>query len=123
MKKTKGFTLVELLGVIAIIATILVFTVPSIVGMLKRDEEKEYNRFLKDIYLATESYVQTHSEKYPNLEITSGSYTISMEELIQNGYIKTSVINPRTNQKISTLDRIKITKKADGGYDFEYIKG
>lgn len=121
MNSKKGFTMVELLGVIAIIAAILAFTAPSIVGMLKRDEEKEYNRFLEDLYLATESYVQMKIENYPDLANPGGSYTITVGELIENGYVKASTVNPKTDRKVSLLDTVMISKLADGSYQYQYV--
>lgn len=123
MKKNTGFTLVELLGILGIIATILVFVMPSLIGMLKRDEEKEYNRFLKDLYLATESYVELNSDSYPDLKTAGGSYTITMKELIDNGYIKSSTLNPRTEKVVTESDTIKITKQSDGSYKYQYTVG
>lgn len=120
MKENRGFTLVELIGVVAIIAAILIFTIPSVIGMLKRDSDKEYNRFLTDLYLATETYVNVNIENYPNLSVAGGSETIMMQELIENGYIKSTVINPKTDQKIKETDTITITKKAEGGYEYQY---
>lgn len=121
MKNKKGFTLVELLGIVAIIAAILAFVVPSVIGMLKRDDEKEYQRFLDDISLATESYVQLNINEYPNLAVTGGTYTITMQQLIENGYIKSNMINPRTDRKINASDTIQVTRKADGNYEYSYI--
>ena len=118
MKSKKGFTLVELLGIVAIIAAILAFVVPSVIGMLKRDEEKEYQRFLTDINLATESYVQLNINNYPNLAITGGTYTISMKALIEDGYIKSTMTNPKTNLKVSVNDTIKVTRQFDGSYSY-----
>lgn len=112
--------MVELLGIIAIIAIILVFTAPSIIGMLKRDEEKEYNRFLEDLYLATETYVQMNIDHYPELSTSGGSTTISMQTLIENGYVKASTINPKTEKKISIMDNIVVTKNASGNYTYTY---
>lgn len=120
MKSKKGFTLVELLGIVAIIAVILAFVIPSVIGMLKRDDEKEYQRFLTDISLATESYIQLNINNYPDLAITNGSYTITMQELIENGYIKSNMVNPKTDQKISASDTIRVTRKEDGSYDYSY---
>ncbi len=123
MKKSRGFTLVELLGILGIIATILVFVTPSIIGMLKRDEEKEYNRFLKDLYLATESYVELNSDSYPDLKTAGGTITITMKELMDNGYVKSSTLNPRTEQVITELDTITITRQSDGSYKYQYTAG
>lgn len=120
MKSKKGFTLVELLGIVAIIAAILVFVVPSVIGMLKRDEEKEYQRFLTDINLATETYVQLNIKQYPDLENVGGTYSISMQTLIENGYIKSTMTNPRTDRKVNKNDTVEVTRKSDGSYSYKY---
>ena len=115
MNNKKGFTMVELLGIVAIIAAILIFTVPSIIGMLKRDEESEYNRFLEDLYLAGETYAQLNIDNYPD-----GTGIVNVQDLIENGYIKSSTVNPKTDQVIKSSDKIIITKEADGSYSYEY---
>lgn len=120
MKENKAFTLVELLGVIAIIGVLLAFVSPSILGMMKRDSEKEYDRFLKDLYLATESYITSNIDDYESLSTPGGTYTIKLQELVESGYVKTSTINPKTEQKIELEDTILITKESDGTYSYQY---
>lgn len=120
MRKSKGFTLVELLGIIAIIGAVLAFVTPSIIGMLKKDDEKEYQRFLNDIFLATETYVGLHIENYPELSNIGGTSTISMNDLIENGYVKTTMINPKTKERIRPSDHITIRIETDGSYQYTY---
>lgn len=120
LKENKAFTLVELLGVIAIIGVLLAFVSPSILGMMKRDSEKEYDRFLKDLYLATESYITSNIDDYESLSTPGGTYTIKLQELVESGYVKTSTINPKTEQKIELEDTILITKESDGTYSYQY---
>ena len=121
MKNEKGFTMVELLGIVAIIAAILVFTGPSIVGMLKRDEETEYNRFLEDLYLATETYIQLNISNYPELSNTGGTSNVMVQSLIENGYVKASTVNPKTDEVIKKTDIVVVTKESDGSYTYRYI--
>ena len=122
MKKNSGFTLVELLGIVGVIAAILLFVKPSIIGMLKKNDEKEYDRFLTDLYLATESYIQINIQNYSSLETAGGTESVSMQDLIENGFIKSTVMNPKTKKKISELDTIQVTKQADGSYHYRYIE-
>lgn len=122
MKKNSGFTLVELLGIVGIIAAVLLFVTPSVIGMLKKNDEKEYDRFLADLYLATESYIQINIQNYSSLETVGGTESVSMHDLIENGFVKSTVMNPKTKKKISELDRIQVTKQADGSYHYQYIE-
>ena len=52
----KGFTLVELLGVISIMAVILLLSVPAVTNILKKATESEYYSFEENVFLATEAY-------------------------------------------------------------------
>lgn len=122
MKKKYGFTLVEMIGVITIIAIILVFAIPAFTGILKRNDEDEYNRFIKDLCLATETYAELNIASYPNLNKAGNSYQIPVQTLLENSYVKTSTINPKTDRQIKETDFVKITKESNGGFICEYIE-
>ena len=117
MKKNKGFTLVEIIGVITIIAIILVFAVPAVVGILKKNDVNEYDRFIKDLCLSAELNINS----YPNLNNIGNSYQISMQILLDNSYVKSTAVNPKTDEKIKGTDIVKITKNSDGNFSCEYI--
>ncbi len=121
MKKNKGFTLVEIIGVITIIAIILVFAVPAVVGILKKNDVNEYDRFIKDLCLSTETYAELNINSYPNLNNIGNSYQISMQILLDNSYVKSTAVNPKTDEKIKGTDIVKITKNSDGNFSCEYI--
>ena len=57
MTKEQGFTLIELLVVIAIIATIAAFAVPAFTGMLERAHVTQDMNNLRQIALATQTYL------------------------------------------------------------------
>lgn len=52
----KGFTLVELIGVIAVLGIILLVTIPTLTSTLRSNSDQKYENTLQDIYLATEQY-------------------------------------------------------------------
>ena len=60
----KGFTLVELLGVFAIMSMIVLIAVPSVTNMLKQSEQDQYANFENDIFLAAEAYLSSNSDIY-----------------------------------------------------------
>ena len=47
--KNKGFTLMELIGVIVILGVISVFSIPALTKTFKDSAEKEYNEYVKNI--------------------------------------------------------------------------
>ena len=80
MKKNKGFTLVEIIGVITIIAIILVFAVPAVVGILKKNDVNEYDRFIKDLCLSTETYAELKKE-YQTLKALLNVSGVNLTEI------------------------------------------
>ena len=53
----KAFTLVELVGVVAVLALIFLVTYPNIVSLSKKEDNKQYDLMVKDLCLAGETYI------------------------------------------------------------------
>ena len=65
MKNKNGFTLVELLAVIAILGILMVFAVPELLSQLKKSKEDALNR-VKDIVIsAAKNYVSDYELNAP----------------------------------------------------------
>lgn len=126
MKKKNGFTLIELIGIIVILGVLVAIGVPSLLKTLNNNKNKEYETFEKNLFLATESYIQKHQDSFSNLNSENGSAMVSINTLVDNGLIKRSLINPKTGQKINLLDFVKVTTMIDSGknnryYNYQYI--
>ncbi|MGE5456087.1 MAG: glycine-rich protein [Ignavibacteriales bacterium] len=66
MNNKKGFTLMELLAVIVILAIIAAITVPIIVGIIDRTRESSYKESVRSIFEATKIYVARQEfKKFP----------------------------------------------------------
>ena len=70
----RGFTLVELLVLLAFIGLLLFFVVPNLTGFMKKSDDNKYNAFLNDIFLATEAYIQKNDDQYPTLQSGGVAY-------------------------------------------------
>ena len=57
MSKQKGFTLIEIIGVVVILSLLLILTVPSLTKTLKRNEQNKYNDYIDNLKIAAENYV------------------------------------------------------------------
>ena len=68
----KAFTMVELLAVITIICLIGLVSVPAVTNLTEQMDEKEYQRYLKDLYLATETYIGLRSADFLITKTDSG---------------------------------------------------
>ncbi len=121
-KKGNGFTLVELLAVLAVMAAILLIAVPTITGQLSSIEEGKYNQFKQNLYLATETYVNANIGRFPDLKNTGKSYCITIETLITNGWIKSTLNNPKTGVNVSENKKGNIlVKNCSGEYKYAYL--
>lgn len=116
----KGFTLVEVLGIMVILGIIMVMLVPNVMKTLKNGDEIKYNNFLDNIFLAAENYVQKNIEDFPELNTEGGTISISVGTLISERLVKEETINPRTNSQINNTDVIVVTKDSDGTLDYTY---
>lgn len=102
----KGFTLVELMGILVILGVIIVFTVPSITKTLKNSETNQLKEYQNTVCLAAKSYVELEGLSFP----TNG---ITFSTLRSKGYLSSSLKNPETNALDSGSKTVSI--KIDDG--------
>ena len=89
----KGFTLVELLITIALIAVITVSVGVSISSMLNRQEEKEFKKYVELI----EKSACTYAEKKNLPQVSS---EVSISTLLSEGLLSKDIVNPKTDKNI-----------------------
>jgi general secretion pathway protein G len=85
MKKARGFTLVELMVVLTVIALLLSVVVPDYVGRMKRAEEA----VLKEHLLVMRDALDKH---YAD----AGKYPRSLDELVTKRYLRSIPPDPFT---------------------------
>lgn len=120
MKSRRGFTLIEIIGVIALLAVILLVAAPTIIKTLKSTEDSEYSTYVENITLAAETYLQRNRERYPQLEHIGGIVTITVGTLQEEGFVKKNLKNPKTDANVNEADYIEVTVQSDGSYTYKY---
>lgn len=90
----RGFTLVELLAVIVILAAILAIVLPSVSQTLKRSKDTIYDIQIYDILKSTYDYSLKNLKLLPENKKTY----ITLNELKKNGFIENDLKNPKTNK-------------------------
>ena len=110
----KGFTLIEMLGIITVLAVVLLVTFPALNQSLKTMQENKDNNTLKNLRVSAESYIELNRKNYPELD-NANSATITIQELYDANLLKGQYAN------VNPSDKIIITKKTDGVLDYFYI--
>lgn len=112
----KGFTLVELLGVFAIMALIVLLAVPAVTNMLKQAEQDQYANFENDIFLATEAYLSSNSDIYLELKEVNKTTYVTIKTLLYSDYLDSTLKNPKTGDTLYAADeynRVVLIKMND----------
>ena len=106
----KGFTLVEVLVVLAILAILLLLVVPNMFTIMDKNKEKSCNSLRTNIESAAKLYVTNN--KY-DLEFTCGSTKeITLQTLVDSGDLKledNTLTNPLTEEEIPLTNTVSVT--------------
>jgi general secretion pathway protein G len=109
-KQDAGFTLIELMIVMAIIGVLAVVAIPSFVGAIRQAREAVLKEDLHVLRSAIDSYTMD-KQKAPQ----------SLDDLIQDGYLKAIPEDPFTRTKDSwvtdTSDAMHSLDQTDPGID------
>ena len=100
MSYKKGFTLVELLGVFVILSIIVLVTFPYATGLLRNTKDSEYKGFEKNLFLATEAYIESNSEIYSQFSENGTIDYISISDLIENQFLSKKMTNQKQKLKL-----------------------
>ncbi|HEY3624996.1 MAG TPA: type II secretion system protein [Terracidiphilus sp.] len=109
-KKDAGFTLVELMIVMAIIGVLAVVAIPSYVGAVRQAREAVLKEDLHVMRSAIDSYT-ADKQKAPQ----------SLEDLVNEGYLRKIPVDPMTRTtdswQTTTSDALHSVDQTDPGID------
>lgn len=114
--KDSGFTLVELLAVISILALLGLIIVPVTNNILNNNKNKLYNLQISNIEDGAKNYVSSHVF---DIDIPIGSSKgITLGTLQDLGFIETDIVNPLTREKFSS-DLIIVISNTTNGFIYK----
>lgn len=113
MKNKKGFTLVELLAVIVILAVIMLIAVPVISNLIQKNKEKAYEAKMELILKQAKLYAKDNKILYSSTK-RDGIYVcekVTVQQLLTAGYLekeddissgKNDILDPRDGSSMLT---------------------
>lgn len=115
--KKNGFTLVELLAVLVILAIIGLIVVPTVDRAIKRSRQELYDVQIANIEDAGKQWALEHLSQLP--EAGAQGVSITIRELIEGGYLEGRIQNPK-NKKYFDDDRsFVLVSKVGNNYKYE----
>ncbi|MGM9882394.1 MAG: type II secretion system protein [Bacilli bacterium] len=97
----KGFTLIEVIMVIAIIGLLSVILVPNVIGLIEKNKIESCKEVQENIISATKIYVANN--KY-ELGFSCGTAKeIKLADLLLSGDLNGPVINPITDTEVKSV--------------------
>lgn len=116
--KNKGFTLVEMITVIALLAIIGMISIPVVEGVIKRSKDRVYETQLEEIKSGAKKYATEYIENISSVD--GGQTIVCLSKLKELGYLEnTKIVDPRTD--LAMDGGIIITYIASSkNYKYEY---
>lgn len=112
----KGFTLIELIGVITLIAIVGLLSFVAINNLLKNYDNKTNEQNINTIYLATETYLANNKDKR-QLLIDNNELILTVQDLADQKLIQKNILT----STIKLTNKIKVTIN-DNKYQYEFIE-
>ena len=108
----KGFTFIELIGIILVLLAICLVSFPTILNMAKKSDKNVYEEYKNTICLAAKTYVT-------NEEIEESEIFVS--DLIDLKYIERTLNNPKTELTAGEDESsVTIIRNSDNSLDCIY---
>ena len=116
MKNKKGFTLVEVLGVVVLIAIIFLISYTTILNHFKRSQDKIDENTFSLLKSATKDYMNDNKDDYP--ENNKNVFCIDVNTLIDNNYIDEDTVVSKDNKLLAKIMQVSYK---DSDYEYELV--
>ncbi len=97
MQEKKGFTLVELIVTIALLAVVTTIIVVNMVGLKNKEDEKEKTRIESTIKTAAEAYIEVEGLEQ------SDNTCVNVRQLVQGNYLKEDYVKDYLNNSVKVV--------------------
>lgn len=97
----KGFTLVEMIAVVTILAVLMLISAIPITNALRSFHETSYKNQLDNVIAAARLWGQEHPENLP--ETVGERAYVTLQDLQNAGYLDKDFKNPKTGENFSNI--------------------
>ena len=116
----KGFTLIEIMAVITVLALITVAIVPSIIKQVTDKKDEVNGTTLELIYDAASLYTESDKATYKNE--MGNVYCITLETLVKEGLLDKTVTNFKTGKAIPLNRFIKMSVNLYREFEYSLLE-
>lgn len=113
--KNRGFTLMELLGVIIILALLMIIVFPSIINSVKNSSNKTDTLTKELIYNAADLFISEHKNDFPKMN--GSKYSIELKDLVDEGFLISPIKLSDSDLDITNSKCIQVIYQ--GSYNYE----
>ena len=104
----KGFTLIEVIMVIAIITILSLILIPNVMVLINENKKRSCEKMIDNIESAAKMYV--NQNKYElGFDCSSITKEITLKTLVDAGYLGGELVNPINKEKISLESEVSVT--------------
>lgn len=104
----KGFTLIEVIMVIAIIAILSIILAPNVMVLINKNNERSCEKMIDNIKSAAKMYV--NQNKYElGFDCSGTAKEITLQILVDAGYLGGELVNPINKEEISLDNTVSVT--------------
>lgn len=108
-KNKKGYTLVEIIAVIGILAVITTIFAVNVIKNKNTQKEEEYKNFVNIVKSSADAYISNNKGEIRKLYTIQPTVFISIKDLKTSGYLQGDLKNPKTGSIIKDDEYVKIT--------------
>lgn len=89
MKNSKGFSLIELIGVILLLSLLTIIIVPNVMRIIEKNEKNSFEESVKGLFRSVQNHYASVDEKFPQegLFVTSIDFDVNNIDKYANGKI------------------------------------
>lgn len=87
----RGFTLIELMGVIVLLGILGLVVFPSILNQMKKVDSNLSEANLKIVYSAADDYIKDHRNDFQSQIESDGNIVIALNNLVNGGYLSKDI--------------------------------